>query len=229
MKKLLAIVFIMYLSPFLKAQDTTVYKNPKIFISGLGGLLSETSVLKNSLSECIGAAGALSFNHYAYIGAYGVSLVSNHKIDDLVMPHDFDSMYYFGKPLRTNFSHAGIWLGGVIFPKKTLQLIINARIGWGSIHLTEAENNSYIYNVNNRLEFTNDKIFVFTPEIGMGIRITSWLQCQIGIGYRFVSGVDFYRYTDYKFNAPQLGIGLYFGGFYNKNGDEEAPIEAKEE
>jgi hypothetical protein len=217
----------------LFAQDTIsvadTIKNPKIFISGFGGILSETSLLRNDMAECIGAGGALSMNNYLFIGGYGLSLTSSHTIKDLVMPNDFDSMYYFGKPLRTNFSHAGIWMGGIFFPKKRVHLGISARLGWGNIHLTESENNSYIYNKNSRLDYTNDKIFVITPEVEVEVAITSWLKCNVGIGYRYVSGIDFDRYKDFKFSSPQFTFGIYFGGFYSKEEVTEILFEPEEE
>lgn len=223
MKKTL-IVLLVLISSVIQAQekDSVKYliKNSAFQISGFGGIISESSFLRNSLSECVGAAGALSFNHYLYIGAYGLNLSSNHNINDLVMSQQFDSLYYYGKPLKTSFNHAGLWLGAVFFPKKKLHLGINARIGWGSIRLIEKANNSYINNVNYRLDYTIDKVFVFTPQIDLDISLTSWLKCTVGVGYRFVSGVSFDRYKDFNFSTPQVSIGLFFGGFFNRSGDE---------
>jgi hypothetical protein len=210
------------------AQDTIhladTLKNPKIFISGFGGILSETSVLRNDIAECIGAGGALSLNNYFFIGGYGLSLTSKHSINDLQFPDQVDSLYYAGKALRTNFSHAGIWIGGIFFPKKRVHLGISTRLGWGTIHLTESQDNSYIINNNSRLDFTNDKVFVITPDIEVEVAIASWLKFNVGFGYRYVSGVDFERYKNFKFSAPQITVGLYFGGFYDSG--ERTEVEA---
>jgi hypothetical protein len=231
MRKILALFVLLSAGNALKAQDTLnvadTLKNPKIFISGFGGILSETSGLKNGIAECIGAGGALSINNYFFIGAYGLSLTSKHTINDLILTQENDSMYYFGKALRTNFSHAGIWIGAIFFPKKRIHLGISSRFGWGNIHLTESENNSYIYNTNSRLDFTNDKVFVVTPEIELEVAIASWLKCNVGFGYRYVSGVDFEKYKAFKFNSPQFTVGIYFGGFYNK--DEGIEIQSEPE
>jgi hypothetical protein len=80
-----------------------------------------------------------------------------------------------------------------------------------------------------RLDYTNDKVFVLTPEIELEVAVTSWLKCNLGVGYRYVSGVDFDRYKDFKFSAPQITFGIYFGGFYNKEEGRENLTEPEEE
>jgi hypothetical protein len=238
MRKIFALCVFLFAVSALMAQDTIsiadTVKKPKIFISGFGGIISETSVLNGSISECIGAGGALSLNHYFYIGGYGLTLTSNHNITDLVIPleYAYDSAsqyYYYGKKVRTSFSHAGLWVGGVFFPKKRFHLGISSRFGWGTIHLTEGENNSYIYSTNYRLEYSTDKVFVITPQIELDVAITSWLKCNVGFGYRYVSGIDYDRYKEFEFSAPQLTIGLFFGGFYNKEPEIDVQPEPEEE
>jgi hypothetical protein len=229
MRRIFALSILLLICRGLNAQDTLsvndTLKNPKIFISGFGGILSETSVLRNVMAECVGAGGALSINNCFFIGGYGLSLTSKHTINDLVLTQEVDSLYYMGTALRTNFSHAGIWIGGIFFPKKRFHLGISTRLGWGNIHLTESTVNSFIGNVNYRLDYTLDKVFVVTPEIEFEVAITSWLKCNVGVGYRYVSGIDFDRYKDFKFSAPQLTVGLYFGGFYNKEENTEVQYE----
>lgn len=229
MKKTLVLFLCMFLALALSAQDSIKIEqqgeNPKIMLSGMGGLLSETSKLKNSISESIGACGALMINNYFFIGGYGVTVVTNHTLKDLIIPDEYVQdgrpMYYYGKPLRTNFSHAGIWVGGVFFAKKTVHIGLSSRFGWGNIHLSDSVNNSYINNVDYRLDYTNDKIFVMTPQIELDIKITSWLKFNMGFGYRFVTGIDFDRYKEYKFSSPQITVGVYFGGFSTKEEEVE--------
>lgn len=238
-RKIFALCVFLFAGSALMAQDTIpladTAKNPKIFISGFGGIISETSVLNGSISECVGAGGALTLNHYFYLGGYGLTMTSNHYITDLIIPLEnayYDSIsqyFYYGKKVRTNFSHAGIWVGGIFFPKKRFHVGISSRFGWGTIHLTEGENNSYIYTTNSRLEYSTDKVFVITPQIELDVAITSWLKCNIGVGYRYVSGIDYDRYKDFNFNTPQISIGLFFGGFYNKEPEIEVQPEPQEE
>lgn len=224
MKRILLLSLFLLACKALVAQDrlpvVDSVKNPKIFISGLGGIISETSVLSNSLSDCIGAAGAFTINHYFFIGAYGLSLTTNHPVNDLVMYNkEIDSTFY-GQKLRTNFTHAGIWAGFIFFPKKTVHLGISTKLGWGSIRLVKNDV-AYVNNVNYLLDYMNDNVMVVTPEIDVEIAITSWLKCNLGLGYRFVKGIDFIRYKNFGFSAPQFSVGLYFGGFYNKKGEND--------
>lgn len=203
------------------AQDTINQsmetEKKKFQLSGFGGLLSETSILKKNISESLGVGGGLMINNYFFVGAYGLTLITYHSIRDLVIPDenliDGKPMYYYGKSLRTNFSHAGVWVGGNFFTQKKLHLGISSRFGWGNIHLTDSVNNSYVDNVDYRLDYTNDKVFVITPQVELDIKATSWLKINIGLGYRFVTGINFDRYKEFRFNTPQLTIGVYFGGF----------------
>ncbi|HOY32740.1 MAG TPA: hypothetical protein PKW80_12755 [Bacteroidales bacterium] len=237
--KNLAVLFFCVLFTFsLPAQDTVQAtqqeKSPKVRLSGFGGLISETFILKKQVSEALGAGGALMINNYFFLGAYGLTTVSNHTIKDLIIPDEFlldgRPLYYYGKPLRINFGHAGIWLGGIFYPGKRVHFGISSRFGWGNIHLTDSVNNSYINNVDYRLEYTNDKIFVISPRIELEINITSWLKTNIGLGYNFVTGIGFDRYKDCRFSSPQLTIGLYFGGFtFNDDGENIPETEDADE
>lgn len=237
MKKVLALILFLFTVYNVFPQDTTQLvpseKNPKVMLSGFGGILSETSILKKNISESLGACGAFMINNYFFIGGYGLSVVTNHTVRDLIIPDEYlkdgRPMYYYGKPLRINFSHAGIWLGGVFFHEKKVHLGLSSKFGWGNIHLTDSVNNSYIDNVDYRLDYTNDKIFVITPQIELDIKITSWLKFNMGIGYRFVTGIDFERYNAYKFNAPQISFGIYFGGFSDKDDDDLPDDEVPDE
>lgn len=234
MKYSAVLFFCIFFAFSLQAQDTLQTtqqeKSPKVLLSGFGGLISETSFLKNQLSEALGAGGALMINNCFFLGGYGLTTVSNHTIKDLIIPDEYlqddRPLYYFGKPLRINYGHAGIWMGGIFFPDKRVHFGVSSRFGWGNIHLTDSVNNSYIHNVDYRLEYTNDKIFVISPRIELEINITSWLKANIGLGYNFVTGIDFDRYKQCKFSSPQLSVGIYFGGFSDR--DEEVNMEVDE-
>jgi len=227
MKRQSVLFFCILFSFSLWAQDTLQTtqqeKSPKVRLSGFGGLISETFILKKQFSEALGAGGALMINNCFFLGGYGLTTVSNHTIKDLIIPDEFllndQPLYYYGKPLRINYGHAGIWMGGVFFPGKRVHLGISSRFGWGNIHLTDSVNNSYIDHVDYRLEFTNDKIFVISPRLELEINITSWLKTNIGFGYNFVTGIDYDMYKKCKFSSPQLSIGIYFGGFSDRDDD----------
>jgi len=226
MKKVLALILFLFTVYIVFPQDTTQLvpseKNPKIRISGFGGVLSETSILRKHLAESLGAGGALMINNYFFIGGYAMGMASNQYIDDLVMPTP-DSMYYNGTSLRINYSHAGFWIGGIFFHEKTVHFGVSTRLGWGHIYLTDKYNTSYIYDENSKLNYTNDKVFVISPQVELEIKITPWLKTNIGLGYNFVTGVNFDRFKQSNFNAPQLTIGIYFGGFSDKDDDENLP------
>lgn len=226
MKKILVLFLYVFFAFSLSAQDTVQAKlqktSPKIRLSGFGGIMCETSLLNKHISESLGAGGALLINNYFFIGGYAVGMASNHYIDDLVMP-TYDSLLYKGTKLRINYSHAGVWVGGIFFSQKRVHFGVSTRLGWGHIYLTEQYNNSYINNVNYKLDYTNDKVFVISPQVELEIKITPWLKANIGLGYNFVTGVSFDRYKEYNFNSPQFTVGIYFGGFSNSDEEDDLP------
>lgn len=225
MKKILLILMMLLTSLLTVAQDIVSEDSiPQLRfnISGFGGLLCETSSINKSIGVSLGAEGALIFNNMFFIGGYATGLTTNHYINDLG-----DSLYY-GKPLRVNFSHAGFLAGVVIMPKKRVHLSVSSRFGWGHIYLTEKYNYSFIYNVNSSLDYTNDKVFVIIPQVELEVNITPWLKFNLGVGYRYVSGINFERYKNYGFSYPQITAGFYFGGF-NPDPDDDYDINPEED
>ena len=217
MRSVIMLICLLLTTLFASAQTDTAAggRKSRIWLSGFGGVTAETSSIKSSISESLGAGGALTINNFFFLGGYAVGLTTNHYVDDL------QDTLYRGKQLRLNFSHAGIWTGFIIMPRKRVHIGISSRFGWGHIYLAEKYNNSFIYNYNSGLDYTNDKIFVISPQVELEVNITSWLKFNMGVGYRIVTGIDFELYKSYNFNYPQITFGFYFGGFSQNDDDDD--------
>jgi hypothetical protein len=210
MRKLALVIFVLSLSVLAKAQDDEqkyLVSDARIEVSGFGGVISEMAMINKTFSFSTGGGGALLLDRRFFIGGYGLGLSTNRFFTDY--PD------HIGDKLRLNFGHAGVWLGYIYKPSKRFHFGISGRGGWGSLQLTD-ENKTQ----NNEVDNTNDNVFVIAPQIEAEVNILPWLKFNVGVGYRYVSGVDNETYKSLKFNGPAFTAGLFFGGF----GDESGPI-----
>lgn len=96
------------------------------------------------------------------------------------------------------------------------------KLGWGEIDL---DGDGHTYNPDLDYDF-RDRIFTVQPQVEMELNMTKWFKINIGVGYRFVTGIDavylneqnkpvnFYNTSD--FNSPVGTISLIFAG-HNKH------------
>ena len=70
-------------------------------------------------------------------------------------------------------------------------------------------------------QYYRDRIFTITPQVEMELNMTKWFRINVGVGYRFVAGIDAtYEqgentvkfYEDSDFNSPVGTISFIFGG-----------------
>ena len=58
-----------------------------------------------------------------------------------------------------------------------------------------------------------DVFFVLEPAVNIEINITSFLRIHLGAGYRFISGIEKYNFTNSDFSGPSGNFTLKFGMF----------------
>lgn len=193
-------------------EDTTQFLlSEKVVLSGFGSPFVEFSSLNNQFAVCVGAGGALMINHAVFIGGYFEGLTTNHYMDDL------ETIVNMEDP-KISFEHGGIWLGYVYKHKKPVHGGVSMKLGWGEIDL---EGDGYNYNPDLDYDF-RDRIFTILPQIEMELNMTKWFKINIGVGYRFVTGIDATYFDDQNnqvkfynngdFNSPVGTISLIFGG-----------------
>lgn len=225
-------VFILGISISSMAQDNddgyqTLFKQDgKTSVSGFGGLIMEFSGIDGQFAFSMGGQGAALFNQSFFIGLYGQGVVN--------MPN----YTYPKQPLNNNldksimFYHGGFYTGFVFYPNKPLHFGVSSKFGWGGITLFDkyyddnyyfAPGGYYPYQ-----DYQIDMVFVVTPQIEAEMNITNWFKFNMGLGYRWVSGVDgTYESFDSStgaitdqpyfdsnaFNNMTFSLGLYFGWF----------------
>lgn len=194
-----------------EAKDTAQFLlSEETVISGFGSPFVEFSAVNSQFAVCMGGGAAMMINQTLFIGGYFEGIVTNHYREDL------QTIVDAGKP-KISFEHGGIWLGYIYKHKKAIHGGFSTKLGWGEIDLKDDESGNPASDYDYR-----DRIFTIQPEVEIEFNMTAWFKINVGIGYRFVTGidatyldeqdnqVDFYANSD--FNSPVGTISLIFGG-----------------
>ena len=193
-------------------ESTQFLLSEKVVFSGFGGPFAEFSSVNGEFGVCMGGGGAFMINQTAFIGGYFEGVVTSHYREDLQDIVDIE------KP-KISFEHGGFWLGYVYKHKKAIHGGLSMKLGWGEIDLIgddwdNGQDLDYDY---------SDKIFSIIPQVEAEFNMIRWLKINLGIGYRFISGIDatymdnqnnevsYYDPADY--NSPVGTVTLLFGGF----------------
>ncbi len=205
----------------LHAQDEQqmkyLFEGGKVHVSGFGGPIMEFSSVGNDFAFLMGGGGGILLNHTLLLGGYGEGLTTNHYVDISNYMTDYGQNKYSFTG-QVNFGHGGFWIGYVNKANSPVHFAVTSKLGWGSISLYDTYDKSMYYSGD---EFT-DEVFVIQPQIEADLNFTKWMKMNIGVGYRFVTGVDkkYHSSDGYKqiydskdFNKPELTLSLLFGNF----------------
>lgn len=98
---------------------------------------------------------------------------------------------------RVDFGYGGLELEFVTRPMRLIHFTVAAMVGGGGVNSTTAD----------------DGVFVFEPQAGIELNVTTFFRLHAGAGYRFVTDVDFPGLTDGDLSAAFGGLTLKFGKF----------------
>lgn len=188
-----------------------------VSISGFGAPIIEFSSIDGDLAVSTGGGGAVLFNQCFFVGAYGLGTVNPGPNNLSIQMRDFDLSVHTYSNLRRTFAHGGLWLGYIHNTDKMVHLALSTKIGGGAVGYFDSDFHSW------DADLGWDVVFVFTPQVEVELNMTEWFKINLGVGYRFVSGVN-ETYTDIDgnerrffdsgdFTSPQVSLSLLFGGF----------------
>lgn len=200
MKKLLTITLISILSLSLSnvmAQEMKYLiggEGKDVSVSGFGAVFNEFSAVDKDFAFLMGGGAAVLIDQRFFFGGYGMGLTTRHlrSFDR----YDYNTKEnYYSEDLYTRFGHGGFWLGYIHNPKKAIHWGVNAKIGWGAVTLSDktySDVNYYTWD-----NYNSDHVFVLTPQVDLGMNMLKWFRINVGVGYRFVSGIeDTYAYQE---------------------------------
>jgi hypothetical protein len=209
------LVVIAFITSMVYAQEQEmkyIFGNQgKTKVSGFIAPIMEYSAMGNNFAFFMGGGGAILLNQTVYFGAYGEGLTTQYK-EDIYYPSSSSIKTYYNEQIT--FGHGGFWMGYIHHSQDPIHAGISTKLGWGSI---------YPYNYGNKTDYSNecrDNVFVIIPQLEAEFNFFKWLKMNVGLGYRFVTGIDkkYYNsdqviYDKKDFSKPEATMTLMFGFF----------------
>lgn len=191
MKKFLFAALFCLMGLTMFAQHETLFGRSRV-AGGFGSPLIEWG-LNNNINTSVGGGGGVVIDNF-FLGGYGMGSV------------DYNQLFENGDVDQLDIGHGGFWLGFHVPSHKLVHFYTSARIGWGAINVKFHDPFQSYSDV--------DKIFAFTPEIGLELNVTRWFRVVGTVGYRWVDGVNPNSgYGEKEFNGTVTGLTMRFGWF----------------
>ena len=201
MKKLIYLLFVLLISTAVFAQENTLLGDGEIDHGGFGGPVVKFTSVNDEFALLVGGRGGWIINHTFTLGGGGYGLVN--EID---MGNNSS-----GNSTRLMMGYGGFEMGLILSSNQLLHMRANILIGAGAINIAENRNEDWFdfdYDNNN-----NDTFFILEPSFGMELNVTTFFRMDVGVSYRFVSGVNYFGLQNEDIAGPSADITLKFGKF----------------
>lgn len=143
---------------------------------GFGALVVKAGPFNNTTGIAMGGRGGWVLNRTFVIGGGG---------------YGFTDGIHFNQPSAdtgTAFGYGGLEFEYLINSNRLLHFTVMTLIGAGGFSVYRRD---YIGSVENRTNHLySAACFVFEPAGNIEVNILRWLHLQLGVGYRFVTGID---------------------------------------
>jgi len=225
---ILSLMFVGHVAAQDNSEPQYLFDIKNIKLSGFGGAITDYSMIGGDFAISSGGGGAFLFNYNYFLGFYGLNVVTDIPRENIFskyhnpVTNPLPPMYL---NLQLSFENSGVWFGYINNYKKLVHWGANIKAGQGLIALYDKKNNN---KYDKTAYLFKDNVFVTTPEIEIEVNLLRWFKVNVGVGYRFVSGITNETYTNvngdqvplYKsnqFNSPYANVKLLFGGFAKRN------------
>lgn len=194
MKRLLLclIVFLTFTSVSMSQSETLL--SGDIDHGGFGGLITNFSEIHNSFGVTFGGYGAWLIDHTIAIGGGGLGLTNDVKFDETTEGDRFIS-----------FGYGGFYIGYLHNSHRLIHFTLETFIGGGEVNLR--------YQSDNEDLLDDDRVLVIDPAINAELNLTNFMRVTLGVGYRFVNGVNLEGLNDEDFSSPTVRATIRFGSF----------------
>lgn len=191
-------------------------KENGIRVSGFGAPIVEFSSVNDQFAVSTGGGGAVLINQTFFIGAYGMGLATDQPRYTLTALNESGIPVTYNN-YRPMLGHGGFWLGYIHNSHRMVHWSVSTKIGWGAVSLIDPE-----YRHNSK-DLGWDGVFVFNPQAELEINLITWFKMNLGVGWRWVKGVEA-TYTNanglnlpvfesFIFDRPTVSLSLLFGNF----------------
>ena len=204
MKKIMFVLAVLVLQT-LNAQDSML-ENPKTSNNNkFGAIVLKYSEINEQGALLLGARGGWMINNSLGIGAGVYGLVSDISVS--VVDQDRSE----NKSDNVDLIYGGAEISYMFSPDDDLHLTVNTLIGFGKVSVNYAK----IDNTNNDFNdfHGGDIFFVAEPSFGLMANVSSFLRFDLGVSYRFASGVDDQSITFKDVSGISGVLALRLGNF----------------
>lgn len=200
MKKLIFVFAVAILfSQQLFAQEETLISG-EVSHGGFGGPVVKFTQINGEFGVLVGGRGGWIINHTFVLGGGGYGLVNNIDANVILQSQ---------VPL-INFGYGGFEMEYIFHSDKILHFSFYTLIGAGTVTYRDRFNwNDFDFD----FDYSNNTFFVIEPAANIELNVTDFFRINAGVGYRFISGIDFDNLDNSDFSGPSANITFKFGKF----------------
>jgi len=194
MKKIFVLLFVLFFSLTLHAQEETLISG-EMDHGGFGGFGFRVTSINGQTVVLSGGGGAWLINSKFFIGGSGYSNMS----DDVKAPVMVESEQVF-----MNINYGGLYFGYVFNPDKLYHVTIDALIGHGNINYSQR---------NSDVDWKSDNFYFIEPSVNLELNVVRWFRIGIGASYRLVNDIEIQNLQNNDINGFSAGVSFKFGKF----------------
>lgn len=214
-KVLFMAVIVCFITVGVRGQDSTEFHTIFGNVNSSGGYgapeLKFSNVnIKNSL--LMGGKGGWIIGHRFVLGGGGYGLVTNNTFPYTENVGGVDSV----RDYRIDMGYGGLLLEYIAFPKNAIHFTVPVLIGTGGASLAYkiSDEPEYIEDDWTNWQYTESSAFFFIePGLGLELNMTRFFRLDLGVSYRYISGMNLKRLKEQDFNDFSLNLALKFGKF----------------
>lgn len=191
---ILVVVLIGLVSAPALARDEVLVSGPLEY-GGYGGPAIRVAGLKGETGIFVGGYGGWVINHTFMFGGGGYGLLNEVKAP------------FSGKqeePVYFKMGYGGLVFEYVNNSHRLWHWTVHTLIGMGGIELTSKEDWSFKY---------DDSFLIIEPSICVELNVTTNFRASLGVGYRYIDGVNLSGITDEDLKGVVTSLNLKFGVF----------------
>jgi hypothetical protein len=201
----IAVAFILMLTfmvPVAGADEETLLSG-QIEHGGFGGPVVKFTELKDEFAVLVGGRGGWLINHTFSIGGGGYALV-NQSIDERVLSPETTIFMTMG--------YGGLELEYIANSNNLVHMTLSALVGGGGIDYMMKSRHGH-WDESDYLADDADAFFVVEPAINGELNVLKYFRVDVGLSYRFISGIETDGISDNDLSGLAGNIALKFGKF----------------
>lgn len=194
-----AMVFVFCISLFGEYEEETLFQG-EIVHGGFGGPVVKFTQVKDEFGVLVGGRGGWIINHTLSLGGGGYGLANQ-----IAGPEGLP----YVEPILS-LGYGGFEMEYICRSGRLLHSTVSLLIGAGGVGYVEGDKGCCL----DREDKENlDSFFIVEPSFQVELNVSSFLRMDLGIGYRFVSGVETEDLSNSDIGGPSLNLIFKFGRF----------------